>query len=35
MTGMGIHHEVPGKIKEILDKLVESQPHPVKLLMLL
>ena len=30
MTGMGIHHEVPGPIKEILDKLVESQPHYVK-----
>ena len=30
MTGMGIHHEVPGKIKELLDKLVESQPHYVK-----
>ena len=30
MTGMGIHHEVPGKIKEILDKLVESQPHYVQ-----
>ena len=30
MTGMGIHHEVPGPVKEILDKLVESQPHYVK-----
>ena len=30
MTGMGIHHEVPGPIKEILDKLVESQPDYVK-----
>ena len=30
MAGMGIHHEVPGKIKEILDKLVESQPHYVQ-----
>ena len=30
MTGMGIHHEVPGPIKEILDKLVMSQPHYVK-----
>ena len=30
ITGMGIHHEVPGKIKELLDKLVESQPHYVK-----
>ena len=30
MTGIGIHHEVPGKIKEILDKLVESQPHYVQ-----
>ena len=30
MTGMGIHHEVPGSIKEILDKLVMSQPHYVK-----
>lgn len=29
MTGMGIHHEVPGPIKEILDKLVESQPNYV------
>ena len=27
MTGMGIHHEVPGPVKEILDKLVEIQPH--------
>jgi len=30
MTGMGIHHEVPGPIKEILEKLVMSQPHYVK-----
>ena len=30
MTGMGIHHEVPGPIKELLDKLVLSQPHYVK-----
>ena len=30
MTGMGIHHEVPGSIKELLDKLVESQPHYVR-----
>ena len=30
MTGMGIHHEVPGPIKTLLDKLVESQPHYVK-----
>ena len=30
MTGMGIHHEVPGPIKEVLDKLVMSQPHYVK-----
>jgi len=29
MTGMGIHHEVPGPIKELLDKLVESQPNYV------
>ena len=29
MTGMGIHHEVPGPFKEILDKLVESQPNYV------
>ena len=27
---MGIHHEVPGSIKELLDKLVESQPHYVR-----
>ena len=30
MTGAGIHHEVPGPIKEILDKLCESQPEYVK-----
>ena len=30
MTGMGIHHEVPGPIKELLDKLVESNPDYVK-----
>ena len=30
MTGMGIHHEVPGPIKELLDKLVESQPQYVE-----
>ena len=30
MTGMGLHHEVPGKIKEIFDKLVESQSHYVQ-----
>ena len=30
MTGMGIHHEVPGSIKALLDKLVESQPHYVR-----
>ena len=29
MTGMGIHHEVPGPIKELLDKLAESQPNYV------
>ena len=30
MTGMRIHHEVPGSIKELLDKWVESQPHYVR-----
>ena len=30
MTGMGIHHEVPGPVKEILDKLVKEQPYYVQ-----
>ena len=30
MTGVGIHHEVPGPVKEMLDKLCESQPDYVK-----
>ena len=30
MTGVGIHHEVPGPAKEMLDKLCESQPDYVK-----
>ena len=32
MTGMGIHHEVPGpeNVKKILDKLCETQPDYVK-----
>ena len=30
MTGAGIHHEVPGPVKEMLDKLCESQPDYVK-----
>ena len=30
MTGMGIHHEVPGPIKELLDKLAESNPDYIK-----
>ena len=30
MTGMGIHHEVPGPIKELLDKLVQSRYYYVQ-----
>ena len=30
MTGVGIHHEVPGPANEMLDKLCESQPDYVK-----
>ena len=30
MTGMGIHHEVPGPVKELLDNLCEEMPYYTK-----